>query len=77
MKTFNQFIAEAKKPLPLQKMLNQASRHSEFAGWVTGEFEGNRWNQSKKRKSAMEIIDRAKKRAKGINDFIAQHYKDR
>jgi hypothetical protein len=70
MKTFEQFIDEAKKPLPIEKMLKQAGRHREYAGWVTGELEGNRFNQHKKRKPAQEIIQRANDRADTINRVL-------
>jgi hypothetical protein len=70
MKTFEQFIDEAKKPLPIEKMLKQAGRHREYAGWVTGELEGNRFNQHKKRKPAQEIIQRANDKADMINRVL-------
>jgi hypothetical protein len=63
-------ILEAKKPLPIEKMLKQAGRHREYAGWVTGELEGNRFNQHKKRKPAQEIIQRANDRADKINKVL-------
>jgi hypothetical protein len=63
-------ILEAKKPLPIEKMLKQAGRHREYAGWVTGELEGNRFNQHKKRKPAQEIIQRAIDKADKINRVL-------
>lgn len=77
MKTFQQFLDEAKKPLPIEKMLSQAGRHKEYAGWVTGEFEGNRCNQHKKRKPAQEIIQRANKRADTIKSVLLSKIKEK
>jgi hypothetical protein len=70
MKTFQQFLDEARGPLPIEKMLKQAGRHKEYAGWVTGELEGNRYDQHKKRKPAREIIQRANDRADTINSVL-------
>lgn len=71
MKTFRQFIAEAKKPLPVDRMVNQIQRHQNYAGWARGYDEADRWNRSKKRTtSANEIADRANKRAQGITNVL-------
>jgi hypothetical protein len=71
MKTFSQFIAEAEKPRPTQKMVDQIEKHLSYAGWVQGYDEADRWNKSKKRTaSANEISDRARQRARGIQNVL-------
>lgn len=79
MKTFNQFLEEAKwgkQPLPKEKMLNQIGRHKNYAGWVTGYDEADRWNKTKKRTaSAKAIADVSNQRAQGIIDVLMDRKK--
>lgn len=71
---FEDILFEGKKPLPIDKMLNQLQRHSYYSGWNRGGAEENRWNRAKREENSRKVEAVADKRASGIKKVISQHF---
>lgn len=71
---FEGILFEGKKPLPIDKMLNQLQRHSYYSGWNRGGAEENRWNRAKREENSRKTEATANKRAAGIKKVISQHF---